>query len=400
MTFDLPSRKRGHIRHRLRLKLICAITLFSLPAAAMACLWDHDTLQQERARFPSTLELITGKFLRHSPDFYRWRIEDRLNRLEKDGANAELLDDLAVAYQKTGQTDKAIETMERKELLKPGLYETYANLGTFYILNGEYERGLPFIEKALAVNPDAHFGRELYQKYLVEYILFQRRLGNDYLPLRRDTAIVDSTDGFAHYLAQQSGAPRLSESQARNAIVAILGMMRFADHDNPVLLEVLGDLLIYDENPKSDAKLLACRCYLMASNRIENSEPYRRLAEQTISLQTKWANSEQPISLAEVERHFETELAEASLWYDQLHQQEIEWIQHGKNADQEFDRLYSTEPQLPPSKTENQPTNWYIKIFPIVFPLCLGPALIAFCIIYFRKRRTSLHPERQRSRTE
>jgi hypothetical protein len=48
--------------------------VLSLPAVAVACLWDVDTLRMERSRFPSVLELITGKFLRHSPEFYRWRI--------------------------------------------------------------------------------------------------------------------------------------------------------------------------------------------------------------------------------------------------------------------------------------------------------------------------------------
>jgi hypothetical protein len=38
-----------------------------VPAIAVACMWDYDTIKMERTRFPSTLELITGKFLRHSP---------------------------------------------------------------------------------------------------------------------------------------------------------------------------------------------------------------------------------------------------------------------------------------------------------------------------------------------
>src|SRR5687768_12330427 len=52
-----------------------------VPLAAAACLWDSDTIKMERSRFPGTLELITGKFLRHSPEFYEWRIRDRLKRL-------------------------------------------------------------------------------------------------------------------------------------------------------------------------------------------------------------------------------------------------------------------------------------------------------------------------------
>ena len=96
------------LRHRPA--IVLAIIL-GVPSAALACLWDYDTLQQERARFPAALELITGKFLRHSPEFYEWRIRDRLKKLETDPTNLAWHDDLAVAYEKTGRHAKAIETI-------------------------------------------------------------------------------------------------------------------------------------------------------------------------------------------------------------------------------------------------------------------------------------------------
>ena len=56
---------------------VIGLLLLALTAPAAACLWDADTLPMERTLFPSVLELITGKFLRHSPEFYRWRVRDR-----------------------------------------------------------------------------------------------------------------------------------------------------------------------------------------------------------------------------------------------------------------------------------------------------------------------------------
>src|SRR5262245_28661274 len=126
---------RGHPMRPVRVALVVVAAL--VPSVAVACLWDYDTIQMERARFPSTLELITGKFLRPSPEFYEWRIRDRLKKLEADPKNAAYLDDLAVAYNKTGQHDKAIETMLKQEKLNPGRYETAANLGTFYFHSGK-----------------------------------------------------------------------------------------------------------------------------------------------------------------------------------------------------------------------------------------------------------------------
>jgi hypothetical protein len=114
-----------------------------MPALTFACLWDYDTLKQERSRFPSTLELITGKFLRHSPEFYEWRIQDRFKRIAGGSTVLADYDDLAVAYEKTARHAKAIETILAKEQIAPGQYTTYSNLGTFYILAGDFEKDCP-----------------------------------------------------------------------------------------------------------------------------------------------------------------------------------------------------------------------------------------------------------------
>ena len=97
------------MRHLSAYALVVA-SLLGLSSVAVACMWDYDTIRMERTRFPGTLELITGKFLRHSPEFYEWRIANRLKRLETDPTNVAWLDDLAVAYDKTGQHDQAIAT--------------------------------------------------------------------------------------------------------------------------------------------------------------------------------------------------------------------------------------------------------------------------------------------------
>jgi hypothetical protein len=54
----------------------CVLSVL-LAGTALACLWDSDTSQMERLRFPGVLEIITGKFVRHSRAYYEWRIGDR-----------------------------------------------------------------------------------------------------------------------------------------------------------------------------------------------------------------------------------------------------------------------------------------------------------------------------------
>jgi tetratricopeptide (TPR) repeat protein len=152
--------------HVLRLIVLALLSLTIWPATTIACIWDYDTLLQEKARFPSALEVIAGKFPRHSREFYEWRIQDRLRRLKSNPDNLAAYDDLAVAYEKTGDHAKAIALMIEKEHKKPGLYETAANLATFHMLAGNWEEGLKHVDRALAINPNAHFGREKYQKYV------------------------------------------------------------------------------------------------------------------------------------------------------------------------------------------------------------------------------------------
>ena len=97
--------------------------------------------------------------------------------------NPALADDLAAAYDKTGRDDKAIAVTLDVERKSPGRYETAANLGTFYIHSGRYEDGLKQIERAIQINPNAHFGREVYQKLLMEYLLECRVAGKIPVPL-------------------------------------------------------------------------------------------------------------------------------------------------------------------------------------------------------------------------
>ena len=334
-------------RHRVfpMRRFLTLVALVLIPSASHACLWDYDTLKQERARFPDALELITGKFLRHSPEFYGWRIQDRLKKLKTDPRNAALYDDLAVAYAKTGKYAKAIETMEAVEKIAPGRYETYSNLGTFHFLAGDIPKALPIIDKAPVINPDAHFGREKYQRWLGEYLQ-----GPQY-------------DGFAKFLEAKHGR-ELTEEEAKAAVRGVLGMMRFANHESPILLKALRDLLVhkqYGSRPEIDAKRLAARVTLKlgysAKDRSFTPAAVKE-AEEIIEYQYRSGRNATVLPVAELADRFKQELAEADSWYADLRAKEIEWINSGRNPELEFDKLYAEEPRLPDEPTDAYPQTW------------------------------------------
>jgi len=341
------------MKYRMR-TLVILVVLF--PAPLVACLWDSDTLEEERRQFPSVLELITGKFHRHSPAFYEWRIEDRKKRLEQEPENVALYDDLAVAYEKTGQTDLAIETILKKEELSPGQYETYANLGTFYIHAGRLEDGLKKIERAIKINPDAHFGREVYQKLLVEYVLSKKADGKLELPMFPDTTGYGAYGFGAHVMESFRQGNRWTDDEFREegekATKGILGMMRFGNFDSPVLLETLSDLMMMGSD-LSQAKQLAARALLQASYVSvvpEQKSAYRLKAKGVLSMQTHAENTSSEVSLAEIEVQFLAELDEASAWYEDVSARESSWIADGLNPEIEFSQHYSK----PPSQSERE----------------------------------------------
>jgi hypothetical protein len=388
------------------------VGLLLLPQTGFSCAWDYDTIKMERRRFPSTLELITGKFLRHSPEFYQWRIEDRLRRLQREPKNVALLDDLAVAYDKTGQHDKAIATAMQTEAIQPGRYETAANLGTFYIHAGRPAEGLPHIDRALAINADAHFGREKYQKHLVEYIVARHALRGKQLPIASDhpdpevgpPARIElhrwEQSPFDRYL-QFNKATYLSHEERAKAIKGILGMMRFGTHDAPLLLEALAQLLANDGSHRdTDAKLLAARAYLKASYASPDAKAkkaYRAMAEHCLVMQTGSPMTLQGISLAGVEAEFQKELKDAEAWYKELRERELAWIRDGKNPEAEFDRLYDTEPTLSGAGrfdtilTDSADAAWQVFVIALLLsPLVAIAAVLRWLYRLYRRARAQV----------
>lgn len=266
----------------------------SVPGITQACLWDSDTLASERARFPEVQGTMTGQFPRHSKEYHAWRVQQKLPLVESGKAVASDYDDLAVSLHKLGSHQSSIDIMMAKEKKMPGQYETYSNLGTFYIYTGDLPTAQLWIEKALTVNANAHFGREKYQLWLVMWLL-QKRSG-DKSPADHDKERVDylrgRPSGFAKFVARKelgeySGrttqTETLNEDQRKAAIGGVTGMMYFADFDNPVLLEALGDLLSFGSRAEN-ASHLAGLCYLLASEGASDADEKVELKSRMMNM--------------------------------------------------------------------------------------------------------------------
>jgi hypothetical protein len=147
-------------------------------------------------RFAMVHDVLHERFPRHGTAYYRER--NRVVRRALEGKKDlpreryfALLDDLGVGLEFAGEHDEAIRVLrdklrEQQELGLKGreLYSSYANLGTFLIL-GPFRQvrpgnaddketlaeGLDLIRRSIAVNPEAHFGREVWQAVIIEYMM-------------------------------------------------------------------------------------------------------------------------------------------------------------------------------------------------------------------------------------
>lgn len=245
-----------------------------LVAPAAACLWDEDTLVDEQRGLPEVAAILAGKWERHSKFFYEKRVEAMTALLAREPDNLDAYNNLAVAYDKLGDSHKAIEVILKKDAFKPGEYKTLANLGTFYLHAGDVEPGVEYIKKALAVNPDAHFGREKYQLMIAEFLRDAKSRPalldfgsfvlpsidpNGYVGLVPTTAPIDPGMDALPPRVQlgRVGTEKLVE--VNRAITGVVGIIRFGSGTNPHLFMALGDLLAARGDPH-----LAYRAYRRA----------------------------------------------------------------------------------------------------------------------------------------
>jgi tetratricopeptide (TPR) repeat protein len=349
------------MKTRIKASIFALLGVFLFAPLALACLWDSDTLQMERLRFPGVLEIITGKFVRHSKDYYEWRIKDRLKKLEAAPNDPALIDDLAVGYDKLGRYDEGIAVLEKSLAAHPDRYETLANLATLLFHAGRLEESKQYVQRALEINPNAHFGREKYQLLLTEYVQ-QSELASigvlsseEKYPLNGGGRV----KGFARFVivsrfgedqnfvgglggSEADQSDREAELQNATRGVGVLGMLHFADHKSPILLEALGDLLITGDFDKNGT-MLAARAYVLASQGLEDSaaaDRLRKMAREALANQLPYSPRPDSVDLPRLEKQLAAELAEGANWFTRIESQERKWIADGVDVDQAFAKVY------------------------------------------------------------
>ncbi len=165
-----------------------------LTTQLFACMWDRDTLAEEAKGRPEIIKIIVGWFDRYPATYYQMRLDRVSKELETTPNDLALHDDAAVACDRIGRTEEAIAWMAKKKAVLDALpasdakdhrYRYLSNLGTFHLHRwislpqaqretdlADLRESEKLVAQAIEENPDAHFGREIYQLLAIRWLLW------------------------------------------------------------------------------------------------------------------------------------------------------------------------------------------------------------------------------------
>jgi tetratricopeptide (TPR) repeat protein len=309
--------------------------------------WDSDTLADELRGLPDDHDLLSGRWLRHSTDYYRHRLETLPTHIEAHPTDLAAFDDLAVAHERLGDRSSALAVIERKSRVLADLaqddagaeianhrYRYHANKGTFLAHSGRFEEAIVELEKAIAIEPAAHFGRERFQIDLIRHVAACRKEPSlweqhDFLtfanvvPSDRPFFSVTGSTGFTAKLRVDDSTTRVPWAELHTAIV---GMLRFGGLEGPELYRALGDLHLAKQNLH-----LAWWAYGVAIERGHPAEAHLALVRDGIVRHWREANEHSrkktPIPTAE---EFRDARARSARWLAEFHRLERAALKSGR----------------------------------------------------------------------
>ena len=371
------------------MKSLLAIALAGV--AMTPCLWDSDTLDTELRGLPEAFDLIVGKWHRHSDAYY----EDRVAKLtDKAALTLADFDDLAVAYEHLDKRDKAIEVMADKAMVlaakpdKEHQYRYHANLGTFYAHAGKFDDALRELRTAVELNPDAHFGREVYQIELIEYVAAAKKepaVWRLHSSLRHAGYSVQLTFAraalgvsFATPITQPGwNGPRVLDWDA--AYKALAGMLRFGGLEGAELYRGLGELYL------SKAHLnLAWWAYGRAIERGHPAASDLEIVRKAIESHWNEARSHNRTGhINPTKADYDKKRAEADGWLRRFHVAEADAIARGDDvrSDAALKSLLDVANGVAPSVDEGKASAFGWRAPTLISCMCL------FGVLFFLRAR-------------
>lgn len=220
--------------------LTAVISLLSFSTQTLACVSSsYSQIYAAQYDIPSTYDLAIGKLPIHSNAYYNFIIQNKLEKIQKNSITLDEYDDLAVAYNKIGEKQKAIEVLLPIVKDNPTRFSSVSNLGSTYLNMGDYENGLKYLKIANTLKPIDSYDREYAQEKVYSYLKARNKIPPYSFPIQD----IESGKNFADFALQNIPLEKQNDEIIR-LIFGIENMVRFGNHDSPVSMEVLGDLFL------------------------------------------------------------------------------------------------------------------------------------------------------------
>jgi tetratricopeptide (TPR) repeat protein len=260
------------IRHRFfRAACVLAAASAALLGASRdsaACLWDDESYAAEEHALPCFTRVLTDTFVQHSAVYFETRLRAAESALAVDPWNPWALDMASTSLLKLKRFPEAEAKMQARLEAFPDAYASHANLGTLYTFTGQFDKALIHIDKALLIEPTAHFGREKYHRLLVVFLQAQKAdpasvVGKNFLNISMTAA--DCTGGSpAKFDAtmQPAGLGR-DVFDALDSMISIYGAS-----DSPYVYAAAGDMMTLFGN-----EMYATMAYTTAAAKAKKPPP-------------------------------------------------------------------------------------------------------------------------------
>ena len=148
----------------------CLAVASTAAPPASACGWDYETYHAEAKSMPCVFDALLGYWPKHTDAYHEQRVQAFDHALAWMPHWTRGLDAKGISLLKLDRLSEAERVMKQRLSVAPDAYASHANLGTLYTFTGDFDAALVHIDRAMAIEPQAHFGREKYHRALVAYL--------------------------------------------------------------------------------------------------------------------------------------------------------------------------------------------------------------------------------------
>lgn len=220
----------------MRAATLCLV--LTSASAAWACPWDYETFAAESAALPCLGAIAVGVTPSHGPDYWKRRLELADWQLTFAPNALGALDAKVVSLLALKRPEEAVKVARARLALAPDAYESHANLSTALTFAGQLDEALAEVDKALAVNPRAQFGREKVHRPLLAYLV----------RLRAEPALVEREDFLGQALGVASKRPAQETALELDALVSMIAV--YGASEVAHLWAALGDTALTRGQPR------------------------------------------------------------------------------------------------------------------------------------------------------